>query len=66
MSAFMLYVFGFIILLAGLIYGAVLIHIPQTWIVVRALVMIGLCVMSAVSHTKRRDPPAEAPPSPDA
>jgi positive regulator of sigma E activity len=65
MSAFMLYVFGFIVLLAGLIYGAVLIQIPQTWIVVGALVMIGLGVMSAVSHTKRRDPPAEAPPTPD-
>jgi positive regulator of sigma E activity len=65
MSAFMLYVFGFIVLLAGLIYGAVLIHIPQTWIIVGALVMIGLGVMSAVSHTKRRDPPAEAPPAPE-
>jgi len=65
MSAFTLYVFGFIVLLAGLIYGAYLIHIPQTWIIVGALVLIGIGVMSAVSHTKRRDPPAEAPPAPD-
>ena len=61
MSAFMLYVIGFIILLAGLIYGAVLIHIPQTWIIVGALVLVGIGIMSAVSHTKRRDPPSEAP-----
>jgi hypothetical protein len=61
MSAFTLYVFGFIVLLAGLIYGAYLIHVPQTWIIVGALVVIGLGVMSAVSHTKRRDPPAEPP-----
>ena len=61
MSAFTLYVVGFIVLLAGLIYGAFLIHVPQTWIVVGALVVIGLGVMSAVSHTKRRDPPAEPP-----
>jgi positive regulator of sigma E activity len=61
MSAFSLYVVGFIILLAGLIYGAYLIHIPQTWIIVGALVIVGLGVMSAVSHTKRRDPPAEPP-----
>lgn len=61
MSAFMLYVIGFIVLLAGLIYGAWLIHIPQTWIIVGSLVMIGLGVMSAVSHTKRKDPPSEAP-----
>jgi len=65
MSAFMLYVLGFIVLLAGLIYGAHLIHVPQTWIIVGALVLIGLGIMSAVSRTKRRDPPAEAPPGPD-
>jgi positive regulator of sigma E activity len=61
MSAFSLYVVGFIILLAGLIYAAYLIHVPQTWIIVGALVVVGLGVMSAVSHTKRRDPPAEPP-----
>ena len=61
MSAFMLYVIGFVVLLAGLIYGAWLIHIPQTWIIVGALVVVGIGIMSAVSHTKRRDPPSEAP-----
>lgn len=61
MSAFGLYVIGFIVLMAGLGYGAWLLHVPQTWIVVGALVMVGLGVMSAVTHTKRRDPPADAP-----
>jgi len=61
MSAFVLYVFGFFVLLAGLVYGAYLLHVPQTWIGVGVLVMIGLGVMSAVSHTKRRDPPDGAP-----
>jgi cadmium resistance protein CadD (predicted permease) len=66
MSAFILYVGGFVLLLAGLIYGAYLVHIPQTWIVVGALVLIGLGIMSAVSRTKQRDPPSEAPRAPDA
>ena len=61
MSAFMLYVFGFFILLGGLVYGAYLMHVPQTWIGVGALVMIGLGVMSAVSHTKQRDAAAKPP-----
>jgi cadmium resistance protein CadD (predicted permease) len=65
MSAFILYVGGFVLLLAGLIYAAYLVHIPQTWIVVGALVLIGLGIMSAVSRTKRRDPPSEAPRAPD-
>jgi hypothetical protein len=60
MSAFTLYVFGFVVLLLGLVYGAYLLHIPHAWIGVGALVMIGLGVMSAVSHTKHRD--AATPP----
>ncbi len=61
MSAFMLYVFGFFVLLAGLGYAAYLLHVPQTWIIVGALVLIGMGIMSAVAHTKRKDPPASAP-----
>ncbi len=61
MSAFTLYVIGFVALLCGLGYGAYLLNVPNTWIGVGALVLIGLGVMSAVSHTKQRDEPKEAP-----
>jgi hypothetical protein len=61
MSAFALYVAGFAVLLAGLAYGAFLLHVPHTWIVVGVLVIVGLGIMSAVSRTKRRDPPSEPP-----
>lgn len=61
MSAFGLYIIGFLVLLAGLGYGAYLIHVPHTWIIVGVLVIVGLGVMSAVSHTKRRDPPVSPP-----
>lgn len=63
MSAFVLYILGFMVLLAGLIYAAMLLHVPSTWIGVGALIIIGMGVMSAVSRTKRRDPPAEGPPA---
>ena len=61
MSAFALYVFGFIVFVAGVLYAEHLLHVPQTWVLVSGLVMVGLGVMTAVSHTKRRDPPSEAP-----
>jgi hypothetical protein len=64
MSSFMLYVLGFAVLLAGLGYGAFLLHVPQTWIVVGALVIVGLGIMSAVTRIKMRDPSSEAPPPP--
>ncbi|MEP7209604.1 MAG: hypothetical protein ABI740_02100 [Alphaproteobacteria bacterium] len=59
MSAFTLYVIGFFLLLAGLAYGAYLVHVPYVWIGVGSLVLVGLGVMSAVSHTKQRDQPKE-------
>jgi len=61
MSAFMLYVGGFVVLLGGLVYGAFLLHAPPTWIGVGALVLVGLGIMSAVSRTKQRDAPKEPP-----
>ena len=61
MSAFALYVLGFIVLLGGLIYGAHLLHVPQSWIIVGSLVVIGIGIMSAVARTKHRDPPSESP-----
>jgi hypothetical protein len=59
MSAFMIYVLGFIVLLGGMVYGAMLLDVPQQWIIVGALVIAGLGVMAGVSRTKQRDPPAE-------
>ena len=61
MSSFALYVLGFIVLLGGLVYGAYLLHVPQTWIGVGALIIIGFGIMSAVARTKQRDPPNETP-----
>ena len=61
MSAFVLYAIGFAVFIGGVVYAEYLLHVPQTWVLVSALVLAGLGVMSAVAHTKRRDPPSEAP-----
>ena len=62
MSAFSIYALGAILLLGSVIYGPVLLHIPQAWIGVGELLLIGLAVMSAVTITKAR----ETPEGPDA
>ena len=61
MSSFVLYIAGFFVLLGGLVYGALLLHVPHTWIIVGTLIVLGFGIMAAVSHTKQRDPPSEAP-----
>ena len=54
--SFGLYAGGFVIMLAGLIYGAHLMHIPGQWIGVGAIVMLGIGILSAVKATRQKDP----------
>jgi hypothetical protein len=54
--SFTIYIIGYVILMAGLAYGAHMAHIPQRWIGVGVIIMIGLGIMSAVSRTRQRDP----------
>jgi hypothetical protein len=54
--SFGIYLAGFLLLIAGLIYGAVILHISTQWIVVGAMVLVGLGVLSGVKATKSRDP----------
>ena len=51
-----LYLIGFLIVLCGFIYGAHLMHIPQHWIVVIALIIAGLGVLTGVKNTRLKDP----------
>jgi hypothetical protein len=59
--SFILYVVGFVVLLAGVGYGAYLLNVPETWIVVGALIIVGAGIMSSGSHIKRHFYPNDAP-----
>lgn len=61
MMSFILYVIGFFVLLAGVGYGAYLLNIPETWIMVGALVITGAGIMSSGSHIKRHLYPGDVP-----
>ncbi|ANP45941.1 hypothetical protein [Candidatus Viadribacter manganicus] len=55
MSTFVIYAIGYLILLAGLIYGAVLLGIATQWIIVGGLVMLGLGIAMGVGKTRTKD-----------
>jgi hypothetical protein len=59
MSTFVIYAIGFVILLGGLIYGAVLLSVPTQWIVVGALVLLGLGIAMGVGKTRVKDVPTD-------
>ncbi len=56
--SFGLYAMGFAILIGGLIYGAHLLRMPTHWIVVGAIVMLGIGILSGVKATRQKDPPS--------
>jgi uncharacterized membrane protein len=54
--SFGLYAAGFAMVIAGLIYGAYLIHMPAHWFAVGAIIMLGVGILSAVRATRQKDP----------
>lgn len=54
--SFGIYLIGFVILIGGLIYGAAILHVATHWIVVGAVVLLGLAILSGVKATRQKDP----------
>ena len=55
--SFWIYIAGFLVLIGGLIYGAVLLHVAAQWIAVGAIVLLGLAILKGVKATRQKDPP---------
>ena len=53
--SFTLYVIGSAVAIGGLTYGAHLAHVPTHWIAVGAIVLVGLGIVSGVTHTRDKD-----------
>ncbi len=56
--SFGLYIFGFLLMVIGLVYGAVMLHAPAHWIVMGAIVLVGVGVLTGVKATRQKDPAA--------
>lgn len=59
MSNFTLYVLGYLIVIAGLAYGAHLLGVPPVWIGVGAIVLAGIGIVTGVSRTRHREIPPD-------
>jgi hypothetical protein len=53
--SFGLYLAGYVVVIAGLVYGARLMHMPLHWIVAGALVLVGLGILTGVKATRQKD-----------
>ena len=54
--SFALYMFGVLILVGALAYGASRVGVSTTWIVIGAMAVLGLGRMGGVVKTRNRDP----------
>jgi hypothetical protein len=56
--SFGLYLFGYLLVIGGLAYGAALAHVPAHYIVVGVIVLVGMGILTAVKATRQKDPAA--------
>ena len=57
MSSFATYLIGFIILVIGLAWAAILLNVPPIWVGVGVVALLGIGLMMATRREKPRDPP---------
>ena len=54
--SFGIYIFGILLVIAGLVYGAAMLHVPTEWLVTLSLILLGAGIVTAVKATRQRDP----------
>jgi hypothetical protein len=53
--SFGIYLIGYLIMIIGLGIGAHLMHVPNQWIGVGVLVLVGVGILHGVTATRQRD-----------
>lgn len=53
--SFGIYIVGYIILITGLAIGARMLHVPDKWIGVGILCLIGVAIIHGVTATRQKD-----------
>lgn len=55
--SFALYLVGFLVFIGGLAWAASVAGVPQLYILIGAVILLGLGIVTAVSRTRSKDPP---------
>lgn len=56
---FAIYIIGALLVVIGLAYGASRMGVGSTWIIIGAIIIIGLAIMAGVGKTRMKDPPSQ-------
>lgn len=52
-----LYIVGFVVLIGGLAMAAVQLGVPQSWIVIGIVVLVGIAIIGIASAVRNHGPP---------
>ena len=55
--SFALYMIGFLVFLGGVVWAAIVAGVPQLYIMIGAVIVLGIGILSAVTRTRPKDPP---------
>ncbi len=55
--SFALYMIGFIVFIAGLAWACMVAGVPQLYVLIGAVILLGVGIITAVSRTRAKDPP---------
>ncbi len=53
---FGLYLIGFVLVIAGLAWGAFQMGIAPVWIVIGSIILLGFGILSGAARTRQKDP----------
>jgi hypothetical protein len=53
---FFAYIFGFLILIGGLAWGAIEMGAPQLWVIIGSMILLGIGIITGASRTRVHRP----------
>ena len=53
--SFALYFFGFLIVIGGVAWGLVTAGVSNTYVMITCVILLGIGILSAVTHTRSKD-----------
>jgi hypothetical membrane protein len=55
---FALYLIGFVVFIAGLAWLATVLGVSQTYVMIGAVILLGIGIFTAATQTRAKDPPS--------
>lgn len=55
--SFLIYIIGFLIVIGGVAWAMVTAKVPTQYIMITCLILLGVGILSAVTHTRSKDRP---------